>query len=118
MDQIERTTIDFLQKMQVLPHYKGYQYIKDGVRLIYEDRSKIHAATKQLYPAIAELHGCSMRSIEHGIRSAHENASDDDIKTLLHLRSDNISNVSFLAALTEAVRLQINAEGPKLKESE
>lgn len=51
-------------------HYKGYQYLNDGIAMVVEDRELLGAVTKELYPAIAEKNNTSPKGVEKAIRHA------------------------------------------------
>lgn len=112
MNKIELTTIEFLHKMEIPPHLKGYEYVKTAVQEIYKKPNIIFALTKELYPTIAEKHNTEGSRVERGIRHAVvEQSNHDAIKSVLHINSESLTNSSFLAALTEAVRIQLVMEG-------
>ena len=61
-----------LHDLGVPSHIKGYQYIRDGITLIYEKPDIIGAITKELYPEIAAKYNTTISRVERAIRHAIE----------------------------------------------
>ncbi len=53
-------------------HIKGYQYLREAVRMVIEDRDIINRITKELYPGIARRYGTSSSKVERAMRHAIE----------------------------------------------
>ena len=53
-------------------HIKGYQFLREAVKLVLEDPDRINRITKELYPAIARRFGTSASKVERAIRHAIE----------------------------------------------
>jgi len=53
-------------------HIKGYQYLREAVRMVIEDRDVINRITKELYPGIAKRYGTSSSKVERAMRHAIE----------------------------------------------
>ena len=53
-------------------HIKGYQYIREGISLIYNNPSIIGGITKELYPEIAMKYDTTVSRVERAIRHAIE----------------------------------------------
>ena len=53
-------------------HVKGYQYLREAVRMVMEDHSVINRITKELYPGIAQRYGTSSSKVERAMRHAIE----------------------------------------------
>lgn len=60
-----------LKELGILPHFKGYHFLRYGIKLVYQD-AKYLAVTKLLYPAIAEKFNSSYGKVERAIRYAIE----------------------------------------------
>ena len=61
-----------LHELGVPSHIKGYEYIREGIMLLYNDPSIIGGITKELYPEIAEKYNTSVSRVERAIRHAIE----------------------------------------------
>ena len=53
-------------------HIKGYQYLREAVRMVIEDGDIINRITKELYPGIARRYGTSASKVERAMRHAIE----------------------------------------------
>lgn len=53
-------------------HIKGYQFLREAVKLVLENPDSINRITKELYPAIARRFGTSASKVERAIRHAIE----------------------------------------------
>lgn len=61
-----------LHELGMPSHIKGYEYIREGIILLYNDPSIIGGITKELYPEIAEKYNTSVSRVERAIRHAIE----------------------------------------------
>lgn len=68
----EQRITDLFLAIGVPPHLKGYQYLKEAVRLAMENRMIVYSITKQLYPRVAERFGVTPTKVELAIRHAIE----------------------------------------------
>ena len=53
-------------------HIKGYQYIREGILLLYNNPDIVGGITKELYPEIASRFNTSVSRVERAIRHAIE----------------------------------------------
>jgi len=58
--------------MGIPAHIKGYQYLREAIRLVIEKPDMIGGITKELYPAIARRFSTSSSKVERAIRHAIE----------------------------------------------
>ncbi len=61
-----------LHELGMPSHIKGYEYIREGIMLLYNDPSIIGGITKELYPEIADKYKTSVSRVERAIRHAIE----------------------------------------------
>lgn len=54
------------------PHIKGYQFLRESVKLAIADPDLINSITKKLYPTVAKIYGTSASKVERAIRHAIE----------------------------------------------
>lgn len=71
-DDLEQRITDLFLRMGVPPHLKGYQYLKEAVKLTAQDRMIIYSITKELYPRIAKTYGVTTTKVELAIRHTAE----------------------------------------------
>lgn len=53
-------------------HIKGYQYLREAVKMVMENHDVINRITKELYPGIARRYGTSASKVERAMRHAIE----------------------------------------------
>ena len=68
--QISITKI--LHQLGVPSHIKGYQYIREGISILYDNPAMIGGITKELYPTIARKFDTTVSRVERAIRHAIE----------------------------------------------
>ena len=68
--QISITKI--LHELGIPSHIKGYQYIREGIGIIYEHPETIGGITKELYPELAEKFDTTVSRVDRAIRHAIE----------------------------------------------
>ena len=61
-----------LHELGVPSHIKGYQYIREGIVLLYNNPEIVGGITKELYPEIASKYDTSVSRVERAIRHAIE----------------------------------------------
>ena len=61
-----------LHELGVPSHIKGYQYIREGITLVYQRPEMVGGITKELYPEIAQKFDSTTSRVERAIRHAIE----------------------------------------------
>ena len=61
-----------LHELGVPSHIKGYQYIREGITIVYSRPEIIGGITKELYPEIAKKFDTTVTRVERAIRHAIE----------------------------------------------
>lgn len=67
----ERITGVFLT-VGIPAHIKGYQFLREGIKMAVENPGIINSITKRLYPSIAEKYDTTPSKVERAIRHAIE----------------------------------------------
>ncbi|MGI6200951.1 MAG: sporulation transcription factor Spo0A [Christensenellales bacterium] len=70
--ELEREVTDLLHRLCVPTHLKGYQYLRDAVKMVARDVTLLKGLTTQLYPAIAKAYNSTGSRVERTIRNAIE----------------------------------------------
>lgn len=71
-NRLEITITKTLHELGVPSHIKGYQYIREGIAIIYDHPEVIGGITKELYPKIASKFSTTVSRVERAIRHAIE----------------------------------------------
>ena len=71
-NNIQISITKILHELGIPSHIKGYQYIRDGVGLIFDNPEMIGGITKELYPELASKFDTTVSRVERAIRHAIE----------------------------------------------
>ena len=69
---IEAMVTSIIHEIGVPAHIKGYQYLREAVRMVMENPDLMSRITKELYPGIARRFGTTSSKVERAIRHAIE----------------------------------------------
>ena len=102
-----------LHELGVPSHIKGYQYIREGVTLVYHNPKIVGGITKELYPEIAKKYHSTTSRVERAIRHAIEiswNRANWDFMEELFGYSVDIdrakpTNSEFIVTIADKLRL-------------
>lgn len=113
--QISITKI--LHELGIPSHIKGYQYIREGIGIIYEHPETIGGITKELYPELAEKFDTTVSRVERAIRHAIEvswNRGNWELMEEIFGHSVDIdkakpTNSEFIVTIADKLRLEFHA---------
>ena len=116
-ESLEVRVTSIIHEIGVPAHIKGYQYLREAIRLTVEDMEIINAVTKVLYPTVAKRFGTTPSRVERAIRHAIEVAWDrGDLETLQKYFGYTVSNAKgkptnseFIAMIADRLQLQREA---------
>lgn len=115
--QISITKI--LHELGIPSHIKGYQYIREGIGIIYERPETIGGITKELYPELAKKFDTTVSRVERAIRHAIEvswNRGSWDLMEEIFGHSVDIdkakpTNSEFIVTIADKLKLEANKLG-------
>ena len=88
--QLDEKISNIFISIGIPAHIKGYQFLREAVKLAVEEPEIIGSITKKLYPTIAEKFETSSSKVERGMRHAIEVAWNrgkiENINTLFGLK--------------------------------
>ena len=98
-------------------HIKGYQYLREAVKMVMENKELIGSITKELYPGIAERFNTSASKVERAIRHAIDVAwTKGRIENINRIFGYNIytlhdkpTNGEFIALLADKLSMEHSA---------
>lgn len=107
-----------LHELGMPSHIKGYQYIREGVTMIYNDPNIIGGITKELYPELASKFDTNVSRVERAIRHAIEvswNRGNWDYMEELFGHSVDIdkakpTNSEFIVTVADKLRLEFSKQ--------
>ena len=108
-----------LHELGMPSHIKGYQYIREGITMIYNDPNIIGGITKELYPELASKFDTTVSRVERAIRHAIEvswNRGNIDLMEEIFGHSVDIdkakpTNSEFVVTLADKLRLDFHRVG-------
>lgn len=114
--QISITKI--LHELGVPSHIKGYQYIRDGIQMIYDNPEIVGGITKELYPDVAKKYNTTVSRVERAIRHAIEvswNRGNWDLMEEIFGHSVDIdkakpTNSEFIVTVADKLRLEYHQQ--------
>ena len=98
-------------------HIKGYQYLREAVRMVLEDHDVINRITKELYPGIARRFDTSASKVERAMRHAIEVAWTrgrlDTVNQMygykVFKREEKPTNGEFIALVSDKIAVKKSA---------
>lgn len=111
---IDKSITNMLHELGMPSHIKGYQYIREGISLIYNNPNIVGGITKELYPEIATKFDTTVSRVERAIRHAIEvswNRGSIDYMEELFGHSVDIdkakpTNSEFIVTVADKLRLE------------
>ena len=105
-----------LHELGVPSHIKGYQYIREGISLIYKNPNIIGGITKELYPKIAKKYNSTTSRVERAIRHAIEVSwnranwefMEDIFGYSVDIDKAKPTNSEFIVTIADKLRLEYN----------
>lgn len=116
MSQDEKLSSIFLT-IGIPAHIKGYQYLREGIKMVVEEPDKIGSITKVLYPGIAAHFNTTPSKVERAIRHAIEVAwtrgKIENINSIfgynIYSKNDKPTNGEFIALIADKLILEKSA---------
>lgn len=113
-NNLEISITRMLHELGMPSHIKGYQYIRDGIMMIYNNPDMIGGITKELYPDIASKYNTTVSRVERAIRHAIEvswNRGNWDLMEEIFGHSVDIdkakpTNSEFIVTIADKLRLE------------
>ena len=111
----EAIITDLLHNLGIPSHIRGYNYIKEGIMIVYRNNNGISYITKDVYPEIAKKYDTTSTRVERAIRHAIEvswsrgdiNLMEDIFGNSLNVNRDKPTNAEYLTTLAD--RLKVNS---------
>lgn len=115
-NSLEKSITKILHELGVPSHIKGYQYIRDGIIMIYDKPGIVGGITKELYPDIAKKYDTTVSRVERAIRHAIEvswNRGNWDLMEEIFGHSVDIdkakpTNSEFIVTVADKLRLEFH----------
>lgn len=112
--KIEEKISNIFITVGIPAHIKGYQFLREAIKIVMDNPQIINHITKKLYPTIAERFDTSAskveRSIRHAIEVAWNRGKIENINALFGLRvysnNEKPTNGEFIALVADKMLLE------------
>lgn len=107
---------DLLHNLGIPSHIRGYQYIKEGILIVYRNGNNISYITKDVYPEVSKKFKTTPTRVERAIRHAIEiswnrgdiNLMEEIFGNSLNINRDKPTNAEYLTTIADRLRLNQN----------
>ncbi len=112
-NNIQAAISKILHELGIPSHIKGYQYIREGINILYDHPETIGGITKELYPELANKYDTTVSRVERAIRHAIEvswNRGSWDLMEEIFGHSVDVdkakpTNSEFIVTIADKLRL-------------
>ena len=116
-ENLGETVSNLFLTLGIPAHIKGYQYLREAVLMVVEQRDLISRITKELYPGIAKKYATSASKVERAMRHAIEVAWNrgrlDAVNQMYGYRvfspDDKPANGEFIALIADKLSVKKSA---------
>ena len=116
-ESVDKQITNLFLTLGIPAHIKGYQYLREAVRMVLEDHDVINRITKELYPGIARRFDTSASKVERAMRHAIEVAWTrgrlDTVNQMygykVFKREDKPTNGEFIALVSDKIAVRQSA---------
>lgn len=113
-NQIEEKITNIFITVGIPAHIKGYQFLREAIKLAISNPEIINSITKKLYPTIAEKYDTSASKVERAIRHAIEVAWNrgkiENINNLFGIKvyssNEKPTNGEFIALVADKMLIE------------
>ena len=111
-ENADEAIVNLFLTLGIPAHIKGYQYLREAVKMVLADRDVINRITKELYPGIAKKFDTSASKVERAMRHAIEVAWSrgrlDAVNRMYGYKvfspEDKPTNGEFISCVSEKLR--------------
>lgn len=114
--QANQILSSLLYELGIPPHFRGFLYLREAVRIATADPDTPGSVTKSIYPQIARQHtttaSCVERSIRHAIDVAWRKNGPDSFSMFFGCPCGKPTNSVLIALLAEELRYRMRLQQP------
>ena len=116
-ESLEERIANLFLTVGIPAHIKGYQYLREAVKMVIDNPDLMGRITKELYPGIAHRFGTTSSKVERAIRHAIEvawnrgriEALDEAFGRNVCSLDDKPTNGEFIALVSDRLRIKESA---------
>lgn len=117
VESVDEQITNLFLTLGIPAHIKGYQYLREAVRMVLENHDIINRITKELYPGIARRFDTSASKVERAMRHAIEVAWQrgrlDTVNQMygykVFKREEKPTNGEFIALVSDKIAMKKTA---------
>ena len=106
-----------LHDLGIPSHIKGYQFLRDAVKMLFDDPNIVGGITKELYPELANKYNTTVSRVERSIRHAVEVSwNRGDLKLMENIFGHSVdidrakpTNSEFIVTIADKLRLELKS---------
>ena len=115
-NNLHKSITNIMHELGVPSHIKGYQYIREGITLVYQNPELVGGITKELYPEIARKYETTVSRVERAIRHAIEvswnrgnwQLMEDIFGHSVDIDKAKPTNSEFIVTVADKLRLELH----------
>ncbi len=115
-NNLQKSITNIMHELGVPSHIKGYQYIREGITLVYQNPELVGGITKELYPEIARKYETTVSRVERAIRHAIEvswnrgnwQLMEDIFGHSVDIDKAKPTNSEFIVTVADKLRLELH----------
>ena len=116
-ENVDEQITNLFLTLGIPAHIKGYQYLREAVRMVLDNHEVINRITKELYPGIARKYDTSASKVERAMRHAIEVAWTrgrlDTVNQMygykVFAKDDKPTNGEFISCVAEKIGMAKSA---------
>ena len=116
-ESVDEQITNLFLALGIPANIKGYQYLREAVRMVLEDHDVINRITKELYPAVARRFDTSASKVERAMRHAiavawnrgRLDAVNQMVGSKVFRREDKPTNGEFIALVSDKIAVRKTA---------
>lgn len=112
-ESVEEQITNLFLTLGIPAHIKGYQYLREAVRMVLDNHDLINRITKELYPGVARKFDTSASKVERAMRHAIEvawtrgrlDAANQMYGYKVFQKDDKPTNGEFISCVAEKISM-------------
>ena len=116
-ESVDEQITNLFLALGIPANIKGYQYLREAVRMVLDDHDVINRITKELYPAVARRFDTSASKVERAMRHAiavawtrgRLDAVNQMVGSKVFRREDKPTNGEFIALVSDKIAVRKTA---------
>ena len=116
-ESVDEQITNLFLALGIPANIKGYQYLREAVRMVLDDHDVINRITKELYPAVARRFDTSASKVERAMRHAiavawtrgRQDTVNQMVGSKVFRREDKPTNGEFIALVSDKIAVRKTA---------